>query len=93
VLNSPTVDGAVKVAGSNLDSAVATMCKQDEGALYVFAVNMRNRATTAVIELLTRQTRSEARVLGEDRSLPIDGRFEDEFEAYAVHLYRIEGLR
>jgi hypothetical protein len=29
-------------------------------------------------------------VLGEDRSLEIrDGRFEDEFEAYAVHLFRL----
>jgi hypothetical protein len=93
-LNSPTVEGAVKVAGANPDSPIATMCKRHDGALFVFAVNMRNRPTTAVFELLTLQTRSEARVLGEDRSLAVDdGRFEDEFEAYAVHLYRIETLR
>jgi hypothetical protein len=31
-----------------------------------------------------------AEVLGEKRSIPVrDGRFEDEFQPYDVHLYRI----
>jgi hypothetical protein len=69
------------------------MCKRHDGALYVFAVNMQNRPTTATVELLAPATRAEARVLGEERSLTVNGgRFEDKFDEYAVHLYRIEKL-
>ena len=91
VLNSPTVDGAIKITGSDVGSPIAAMCKRHDGALYVFAVNMRNRAARATIELLKPATNSTAQVLGDDRTVGIPGgRFEDAFEAYAVHLYRIE---
>jgi hypothetical protein len=93
VLNSPTVDGAVAATSSNPDSPIATMCKRHDGALYVFAANMRNHPTTAAIELLKPEPRSQVQVLGEDRALAVeDGQFEDKFEAYAVHLYRVARL-
>jgi hypothetical protein len=91
VLNSPTVEGAARIAGPQAETPIATMCKRRDGTLYVFAVNMRQRPTTAVIELVTPEAHSSALVLGEDRTLAVDaGRFTDEFEAYAVHLYRLE---
>ena len=35
---------------------------------------------------------ANARVIGENRSLPVtQGIFEDQFEGYGVHLYEIEG--
>jgi hypothetical protein len=34
---------------------------------------------------------STAQVIGEDRTIKIkDGKFEDDFKAYDVHIYRIE---
>ena len=34
------------------------------------------------------------RVIGEDRTIPrTDGRFEDDFGPYAVHLYEMDGKR
>ncbi|MBI2478170.1 MAG: hypothetical protein HYV60_05850, partial [Planctomycetia bacterium] len=93
VLNSPTVDGAVRITSSDTQVPIAAMCKRHDGALYVFTVGMRNRAAKATMELLEPAASAKVQVLGEDRSLEIrDGRFEDEFEAYAVHLYRLRIL-
>lgn len=89
-LNSQTVDGAVRITSSDPETPIAAMCKRHDGALYVFAVSLRNHPARATIELLKPETNAKVQVLGEDRSLEIrDGRFEDEFEAYVVHLYRL----
>ncbi len=105
VLNSPTVDDAVRITSSDPEANIAAMVKHHDRARYVFAVNMRNRDTQATIELLrpasstpessdpessAPESSGKAQVLGEDRTLEIrDGRFVDEFEAYDVHLYRL----
>lgn len=92
VLNSPTVDGVVKVTSSASAVPIAALCKQLDGATYVFAVCMRNEPARATIELLHAQSNAAVRVLGENRSVRLrDGRFEDEFAPYAVHLYSVEG--
>jgi hypothetical protein len=94
VLNSPTLEGAVAVSGVETKSPIATMCKRHDGALYVFAVNMQNRAVKATFELRKPKTTAGLQVLGEDRSTGIRGdRFADAFDAYAVHLYRIADSR
>ena len=90
VLNSPTVDGAVKIKSSDPDVTIAAMCKHHDGALYVFVAGMQGRPARATLELLRPHAGTKAQVLGENRTLEMrDGRFEDEFEAYAVHLYRL----
>ncbi len=90
VLNSPTVMDAAKTTGSNADTQIAAMCKRYNGALYVLTVNMQNRAAKATIELRRPLTDSKAEVLGEERSIEIrEGRFEAEYDPYAVHLFRI----
>lgn len=90
VLNNQTVDGAVRITCSDPEVIIAAMCKHHDGALYLFAVNMRNRAAEATIELLSAETSAKVQVLGESRSFAIrDGRFKDDFDAYAVHLYRL----
>ena len=92
VLNSPTVDGVVKIASSAPTVPIAAMCKQHDGATYVFAVCMRNEPARATVELLNSKSSTEVQVLGEHRSIPLrDGRFEDDFTPYAVHLYCVEG--
>lgn len=90
VLNSPTVDGAVKVTSADSEAPVAVMCKKHDGATYVFAVCMRNRPTTASVEILGPGPGADVQVLGEERTIALrDGRFSDAFEPYGVHLYRI----
>jgi hypothetical protein len=91
VLNSPTVSDAVQVTSSDADVPVDVMVKRHEGAVYVFAVAMRARETTATFALKVYPAGRSARVLGEAKALAVkDGRFEDHFGPYEVHLYRIE---
>jgi hypothetical protein len=90
VLNSPTARGAAKVTSSDPDAPIASMCKRHDGALYVFAANMRNEEVQGTIELTGPNASGHVQVLGEDRAVEIhDGRFADEFDGYGVHLYRI----
>ena len=66
------------------------MVKRHEGATYVFAVGMRDGATTARFEVAGVPGAARVEVLGEDRTLAVNGGvFEDRFEPWGVHLYRI----
>jgi hypothetical protein len=90
VLNSPSLDGLVTVQSSDPAVPVAVMCKRHEGATYLFAVGMRNRAVDATFRLPVALHAARVEVLGEDRSLTVrDAQFADAFDAYAVHLYRL----
>ena len=90
VLNSPTVTDAVKITSSDPEVPLATMCKRHDGATYVFTVCMRNRPAHGTIELIGSRSNADVHVLGEDRSLQLgDGRFQDDFAPYSVHLYRV----
>jgi len=89
VLNSPSVDGAGKIVPSSPAGEIATMGKVREGMAYLFAVNMKNEPATAVLEFADAPAGSTVEVLGEDRVLEVrEGRCEDAFAPYAVHLYR-----
>jgi len=91
VLNSPTVAGAVQVRSSNnAQVPLATMVKRHEGALYLFVVGMRAGQTRARFTLAGLSGSNKVTVLGEQRTLEAkDGGFEDEFEPWGVHLYRV----
>ena len=90
VLNNPTVDGAVKITSSDVTVQIAAMCKQHDGATYLFAVSTQNRPARATVELLGSDLNGAVQVLGESRSVKMSaGRFDDAFEPYAVHLYRV----
>jgi hypothetical protein len=53
-------------------------------------VRMRSGTTTASFALADLTTKGRVQVLGEDRSLEIEGgRFRDTFQLWDVHLYRI----
>lgn len=89
VLNSPTLDGAIRIVSSDREAPIAAMCKRHNGTLYVFAVSMRNHATRATIELLDSAPNGTFQVLGEDRSVEAsDSCFADDFKGYDIHLYR-----
>jgi hypothetical protein len=69
---------------------VRAVLKQLGGERYVFAAGMANGATTATFGLDGIGASISIEVIGENRSIvPNDGTFEDAFEPYAVHLYRI----
>ncbi len=91
VLNSPTVDDAVQVTSSPTAVPIATLCKRHDGATYLFAACMRNQPAQATIEWRDASPDMAAQVLGENRSIPLqNGRFQDDFGPYGVHLYRVQ---
>jgi len=90
VLSSPTVPDAVRVSSDKPDAPVAIMAKGHGGALYVFAVGMRDAETTASFTLTGLTGAGNAEVLDEDRKLAVqDARFQDRFRPWDTHLYRI----
>jgi hypothetical protein len=90
VLNSPTIaDGAV-VTTSDADVPVEALVKRYGGAVYLFAVGLRDGTASARFEVSGVPAESRVEVLGEDRALDARGGvFEDRFEPWDVHLYRI----
>jgi len=90
VLNSPTLVDAAKVTPSDADVPVALMVKRHGGAVYLFAVTMREGATHARFSIYGVAAPQSIEVLGENRTLVSkDGIFEDDFPVWGVHLYRI----
>ncbi|GBC97990.1 hypothetical protein HRbin17_00485 [bacterium HR17] len=90
VLNSPTIPDGAAVRSTNPEVPVHMMVKRYNGAIYLFAVGMRNAPTTAIFRVKDIAATATAEVLGENRRLPVvNGRFEDAFRPYEVHLYRL----
>jgi len=90
VLNSPTPADAAQVTSSNAGVPVATMVKRQGGAVYVFAVTMREGPTRARFTVQGLAGPKSVEVLGEQRTLDAkDGVFADEFPSWGVHLYRM----
>ena len=89
VLNSPDVAGGASVATTEEGVPIDFMVKRHAGETYLFAVAMREGETTAAFTL---PGRGDARVevQGEGRAIEAaGGQWEDRFEGYQVHLYRI----
>jgi hypothetical protein len=90
ILNSATIAGAVSIETTDR-IRVGAMLKEHGGAKYLFAVAMRNNATTATFTVEGVQS-GRVEVLGEGRDLEVtDGTFTDAFAPYEVHIYRVEG--
>jgi hypothetical protein len=94
VLNTPSVGNGVTVASSAADVPVDVMLKRQDGATYLFAVEMRAGATTATFTLRAIPGAASIEVLGEGRTLKAKeaaggAAFSDDFSGYAVHLYRV----
>jgi hypothetical protein len=90
VLNSPTISGELQIESANAEVPVEAIVKRHGGSTYVFAVSMRGQATTARFRLSDRRLADKAVVLGENREIKIgEGKFDDSFQPWEVHLYRI----
>ena len=78
------------VTSGNAEVPVAVMAKRQGGAVYAFAVAMRDGATRARFELAGNDRWGQVEVLGENRSVRMEaGAFEDSFRGWDVHLYRV----
>lgn len=86
ILNSPNVSGRLTVSSQ---APIATMVKEYEGSVYVFAVAMRGESTSALFTI-SRVRDGYAEVLDEQRNVTIsESSFNDSFAGYSVHVYRI----
>ena len=89
VLNSPTIADYATVSQDNPAVPVNIMAKGYGKDKYIFAVAMEEGSTQAVFNI---KKGKRVEVLGENRTLKIrNGKFSDEFSAYGVHLYKING--
>jgi len=80
----------VKVVSSNTEVPIDILARKSQGATYVFAVAMRNAASTGAFTLGGKSAH-QAEVLGENRRVEVkDGRLTDSFAPFAVHLYKID---
>jgi hypothetical protein len=69
---------------------VETLVKRHGNDLYVFAVTMRPGETTATFQLNDGKAGGPIEVLGESRTVSAaNGQFQDTFNAWDVHLYRM----
>jgi len=90
VLHSPDVTGVLTIETAKADVPVEALVKRHAGSLYVFATCMRGAETTATFKLAGLSGKVTAKVLGEDRSVEIDGgTLREAFDPWGVHLYEI----
>jgi hypothetical protein len=90
VLNSPTIADGAEVTSSSEQVPINLMVKRHGGATYLFAVGMRNGPARGAFTVRSLTENATAEALGEGRTIPVrGGRFEDDFQPYDVHLYRI----
>ncbi len=79
-----------QVASSEAKVPVQAMVKRHGGATYIFAVAMRRRRHSGDV-YRGGARRNQGRGPGQGRTLKVTGgKFEDAFEPYAVHLYRLQ---
>jgi hypothetical protein len=102
VIHSPTIPDAVtvEVEPEKTDpdrsrllakTPIATMVKRHNGTLYLFAVRMEPHPARGTLRLQGLSGKATLNVLGEDRTIDaVDGRFEDDFAGWGVHLYKSE---
>jgi hypothetical protein len=89
VINAPEPARPVAVQSSVSDAPIASMTRRHGDAVYVFATSMRNKPAKGTFTVPDLKE-AKAEVIGEGRTVPLsNGKFDDDFAGYAVHLYRI----
>ena len=94
VIHSKDVIADVKVETSSKEVPIDVMAQKHAGSVYLFAAGMRNGNTTATFTIPELTGKSDVEVIGESRRLTVEnGRFDDQFDAYSVHLYRFNPVK
>jgi len=89
VINAPGGRLAPDVKSSNPGVPVSVMMKRYQGATYLFIAGMRDGATH--VSFTVKGAAGAAEVIGENRRVTAkQGRFEDDFGPFGVHIYRIK---
>ena len=92
VLSGPTIVGKSNVQA--FGSPIAIMEKRSFGARYLFTVGMKNETCRAFFTLEGLSPNAVADVVGEKRTIPIiNGKFEDAYQPYGVHVYIVREKR
>jgi hypothetical protein len=90
VLNSQEAAQPAAVKSANDGPGIDVLTKRHEGATYLFAVVPHDKAAKASFTVPGLPEHATAEVIGEGRRIEVKaGRFDDTFDAYGVHLYRI----
>ncbi len=90
VLNAPTDKVAATVASSSKDIPIALLCKRTGKSLYVFAIDERDKPASGSFRIAGLNAPAKINVIGEKRTIEMkEGRFDDQFDGYAAHLYRV----
>jgi len=90
VLNTPPITNAATVSTASGGSPVDILVKRQGGALYIFAVSMGSSPAMATFSI-TGGAATIAQAIGENRMIGVaGGSFQDAFDGYAVHLYKIQ---
>ena len=77
------------MTSSDAQVPIAALCKKKDGATYVFATSLRDTPTTATFTVGGAGA-ARVEVIGEGRMLKANGgTFNDSFDGYGVHLYRV----
>ncbi len=88
VLNSATVTGDIQAASSASGVPIDMMEKNYGGSKYLFTVARANGSATGTFTVPGNPSASVT-VIGENRQIAMtNGKFQDSFGAYAVHLYQ-----
>lgn len=91
VINAPTTD-VVSLEDVVGTSPVDFTARNSAGVVHVFATGMRDAVTRKRFRI-TPPADGTVEVLGEARTVPMSaGQFEDEFDGYQAHLYRLVPL-
>src|SRR5262249_52232198 len=89
-LNSEEAAPPATVIGAEAGARIDILTKRHDGATYIFAAVPEDKATKASFTVPGLPENAKAEVIGEGRRIDVKGgRFDDAFEAYGVHLYRI----
>lgn len=93
-LNSPTVEGMASVESSNPEVPIDVMVKKYKGDTYIFSVAMRIDPVKGTFKIKGLKDTISAEVIGEGRTVEIkNGGFQESFDSYGVHLYKIQGTK
>lgn len=90
LINGPETNDLAMIETGDADAPVAAITRGDGCSIYLFAASSTSKPTTAVFHLARAAPGRSVEVLGEDRSIALEGgTFSDAFEAYGVHLYKL----
>jgi len=90
ILQSGSPQRDITVSSSNNEVPVSMLVRKYKGAIYLFAIGMRDGDTNATFHIPAPLLHSRVTVINENRTIEVrQGTFQDSFTPYQVHIYKI----